>query len=189
MACAKAELDLFSTTPVQTSILKTTEVAYKPINALNKDPSTIEFVSLGQGDTYRDLSSIYLRLNVQLMKNTADAEYVEADTEKNCVVNNILHSIFRQVSIYLNGVLIAQTNDNYGYRAYFENLLNYGTDACSTHLDSIGWVLDQPEKIDSLVATENVGLKKRQEMFDKSKPVELMGRVHVKSKPIFIEQC
>lgn len=179
MTCAKPELDLFSVTPVQTSVLKTTEVAYKPINALTTDPSTIEFVSLGQGDTYRDLSSIYLRLNVQLMKDSNGASYTASDTTKSSVVNNILHSIFRQVSIYLNGVPIAQTNDNYGYRAYFENLLNYGTDACTTHMNSIGWAPDTPGKLNSLTVAENLGLKKRQDMFNLSHPVELMGAVHV----------
>lgn len=45
--CMKSELDLFSSLPVQSNILKTEEVSYKPIASLTNS-SVIEFVSLGK---------------------------------------------------------------------------------------------------------------------------------------------
>lgn len=173
--CSKSELDLFSEPPLQTSILGTTEVAYKPINALGDDPSVIEFVCLGHGDTYRDLSSIYLRIKLRVMKEKPSTAHTEAG--KGNVVNNLLHSLFRQVSVYLNGVPISQSNMDYGYRAYFENLLNYGTDATSTHLESIGWTLDEG-KLDSILVADNKGLSARNERTKNSQTVELYGRLH-----------
>jgi hypothetical protein len=42
-------------------------------------------------------------------------------------VNNFLHSLFSQVDVSLNGVLITNSSNTYGYRAYIENLLSYGS--------------------------------------------------------------
>jgi len=61
--CIKSELDLFAAHPTQSSILRTEEVSYNPMASLDSAFS-IEFVCLGNGETYRDLSIAYLRLVV-----------------------------------------------------------------------------------------------------------------------------
>lgn len=178
--CTKSELDLFSSSPIQSSILRTTEVSYKPVNSISDDPSVIEFVCLGHGDTYRDLSSIYLRLRVRLLKNRQDDEYSNIGGDRphsSSVVNNLLHSLFKQVSISLNGTPIAQSNNDYAYRAYFENLLNYGRDASDTHLDSVGWDIDDGD-LDALDVNKNSGYKARSNRMLDSKVIELYGRLH-----------
>lgn len=189
----KSELDLFSTPTVQSNILKTEEVAYKPIASLDNS-SDLEFVSLGHGDTYRDLSSIYLRLKVQLVKikdgkedfytgkeivitGAGGVTDTTADDGPG-VVNNVLHSLFRQCTIYLNGRPIAQTDNNYNYRAYIENLLNYGKDAASTHLESVGWYLDKDNMEAARNFEGNEGYLAREKLFSRSNVVELMGKIH-----------
>lgn len=166
----KTELDLFTSPPLQTNILKTEQIAYNPIASLD-NASTIEFVSLGNGDTYRDLSSIYLRLIVTLQSKEVKPE---ADKSGVGVVNNLLHSLFRNCTIYLNNTAISQSDNNYHYRAYIEKLLNYGSDATNTHLETTGWILDT-EDLDSL---GNTAMKKRSELFKKGIKVELMGKIH-----------
>lgn len=169
----KSELDLFAKKPVQVSILKTQELVLKPISSLD-NTSVIEFVSLGRAQDYRDLSSVYIRLRVQLMKDLKDTLHTTGDSG---VVNNLLHSLFRQVTVYLNGKSVAQNDMNYFYRAYLENLLNYGTESASTHLDGDGWMLDK-DKVDSLIAKENPGLDARKALYGKSDVIELMGKIH-----------
>lgn len=171
--CMKSELDLFVKPGIQSNILKTEEIAYKPISTLDNS-SVLEFVSLGHGDTYRDLSSIYIKLLVKLKKDEKD----DHTDDSAGVVNNFLHSIFRQCSIYLNGKPVSQSDNNYSYRAYIENLLNYGNDAATTHLESSGWIIDTAGQLDSLKEKENVGLDKRKKMFEKSCTVELIGKIH-----------
>lgn len=174
MICMKSELDIFAKKPVQTNVLKTEEVAYKPLSSLDK-ASTIEFVSLGHGDTYRDLSSIYIRLKVRLV---ADHNNTKLTDGKVGVVNNVLHSLFRQCAIYLNGKPIAQTDNNYNYRSYFENLFSYGTESADLHLEGSGWMIDTGDQMDVHEEKKNVGLDKRKAIFAKSNTVELMGRIH-----------
>ena len=42
---------------------------------------------------------------------------------------NFLHTLWMQVDVYLNGLLVTQSNNNYCYRAYIENLFSFGQEA------------------------------------------------------------
>lgn len=184
--CMKSELDLFTPRPIQSNILKTEEVIYKPIASLDK-ASVIEFVSLGHGETYRDLSSIQLKLIARMYKNGKNETL--GDTEKNqSTVNNLLHSLIRQLTILLNNQIISQSNNTYGYQAYIEKVLNYGVDAVGTHVEVAVFFKDNG-KMDGGVSeggsenasTEqkaNLGMVKRQTLFAESARVEMMGKIH-----------
>jgi len=100
---------LFAAHPTQSSILRTEEVSYNAIASLDGTTS-IEFVCLGNGETYQDLSSVYLRLFVQLKKNNYNNSLINNNAVG--VVNNILHSIFGSSSVYLNNIL-KQTNKQF----------------------------------------------------------------------------
>lgn len=171
--CMKSELDLFAQQPLQTNILKTEEVVYKPLTSLD-NPTTIEFACFGHGDAYYDLSSILLRFKVQLTK--ADGTlFVDADNNQAGFVNNILHSLIQQVNISLNGKNISNPDNNYAYRAYIETLLNYGNDAGKTHLEMCGWIQDG--KASNAVANLD-GLKLRSDKTKNSKILEVVGKIH-----------
>lgn len=171
----KSELDIFQPRPLQTNILNTLEVPYKPLASLDQS-STIEFVAHENSAQYRDLSSIYVRFRVKLFADAEDKAHTT--TSQTGPVNNVLHSLIRTATLYLNGKPIQSIDSNYSYRAYFENLLNYGTEQASVHLDSVGWALDTPGKMEA-ITNDNLGLKKRTEMFADSKEVELIGRLHL----------
>lgn len=158
--CMKSELDLFRPRHVQTSILKTEEISYKPLNSL-ENQTVIEFACQGHGDTYLDLSSINLRLKIQVLKNDGSL-YKDTDDKQPAMANNILGSLFRQVNISLNGKSIHSSDGNYSYRAYLETLLNYGIDATNTHLNLAGW--DSHERLSNLVKNSSI--------------VELYGKLH-----------
>lgn len=188
--CMSSQLDLFTNIPVQTNILKTEEICYKPVTSLSNN-SVIEFQSLGHGDTYRDLSSAYLRLLVKVKKSPTEDYPAGTPAELNAdgsvkkaatpggggyVVNNLLHSLFKQCTIYLNGVAISQSDNNYAYRAYLETVLNY--DERAQHIINHGFILDTAGKMNFDKATENEGLQKRKKIFEGSNVVELIGKIH-----------
>jgi len=166
--CMKSELDLFEPHPTQSSILRTEEVSYNPIASLDS-ASSIEFVCLGNGDTYRDLSSVYLRLLVQL-KSQDNSNLADNSVS---VVNNILHSIFRSSSVYLNNTLVSQSDNNYHYRSYLQTILNYGSDASESHLSTQGYYATYVRQ--NVMVDGSVTLKS---LFQKSNKVELFGKVH-----------
>jgi hypothetical protein len=86
-----------------------------------------------------------------------------------------LHSLKKQCNVQLNGKNITPSDGNYHYRSYIESLLNYGSDAVSTHLECCGWNLDKP----NAAKFDNNGSKERQKQFNNSAIVELYGKLHV----------
>lgn len=170
--CLKSELDLFSPLPVQRDIIKTETIVINSISNL-MSPS-LEFLIPGT-ECYKDLNNVYIRLLVEMTApETGDTKVAESG---NTVVNNIAHSLFRQVTIYLNNTIVSGGEANYGYRTYLEKLLNYSTEAASTFMKTSGWYLDSG-KIDSIIATENPGLNQRCEWLTNKKKVEIFARVH-----------
>ena len=51
-------------------------------------------------------------------------------------VNNFLHSLFKQVDVYLNGKQVTPAMGTYPYRAYIETLLNYDASAKESQFTS-----------------------------------------------------
>lgn len=172
--CMKSELDLFSLPTIQTSILKTEEISYKPLTSL-ENQNIIDFVCYGHGDTCIDLSSIHLNLKIQVLKNDG-SQYVEEDKEQPSLVNNIMHSLFRQINLSLNGKTVNVCDNHYAYRSYIESLLNYGSDASKCHLPLGGWSLDD-NSFDELA--KNNGAKQRGKLTKNSKILDLYGKLHV----------
>jgi len=55
-----SEFDIFASKPIQTSVIETKEVKYKPI--VSVDQSDLEFLIPGENDTYIDLDiKFYIR--------------------------------------------------------------------------------------------------------------------------------
>ena len=92
----------------------------------------------GNSDTYFDLD---LKLFVKGKLQTEDnADLPETDYT---AVVNLLHSLFSQCTINLNGTQITQATELYPYSAYIETLVTYGNDAANPHLAMPFWLLDE----------------------------------------------
>ena len=55
-------------------------------------------------------------------------------------VNNFGHTLFGQLNVDFNGVLMSEQSNAYHYKAYIETLLNYSRDEGKSFLASQGWV-------------------------------------------------
>jgi len=130
MECLKSGLDIFLMRSIQTFVVNSHTVIYKPIAPAN-NPAQLEFNCSGHSDYYIDLHSVRLLLPIKLVKT--DGSDIE-NTTPNTVgcVNNLLHSMFSSLSISLNGKPVTLHETNYHYKAYIEKILNYGSDASCT---------------------------------------------------------
>ena len=63
-------------------------------------------------------------------------------------VNNFLHSLFRQVDVYLNGKQVTPAMGTYAYRSYIETLLNYDVSAKQSQFSSALYYKDTATKMD-----------------------------------------
>jgi hypothetical protein len=176
--CTKSELDLFSVPPTQTSLEKGHWVEHQPVSSV-ADAGPITFTVPGTED-YVDLSKTILVVRAKVTK--ADGADLDAD-EKVGIVNNFLHSLFKQVDVFLKEKQVTQATSTYAYRAYLETLLNYGPAAKDSQLTASMFYKDKAGKMDvadptvANAANANLGLKKRYEFSKTSGTVEMTGPI------------
>lgn len=167
----KSELDIFATPPTQTSIEGGSTFCYRPISTLS-NTAPIEFLATASGDEYIDLAHTTLHL---VAKVKIDETLTAGTAAEIGPVNNWLHSLFSQVDVHLNQKCISPPSNSYGYRAYIENLLNYGSAAKNSHLTTCMWYKDQSGKFNDLA---NTGYIKRKALVADEKAVELYSNLH-----------
>ena len=127
-------LDLFRVPPPPTD-LSISSYRMVPIPIFTTGINPVEFQVDPQED-YVDLSRCYFELELTLKKN--DANNVAA-ADNLFPVNNLAHSLFKQISVRLNGTLTSPQTDTYHYKAYLETLLNYDRMDGATVLKPQGW--------------------------------------------------
>ena len=174
--CAKAELDLFSVPPTQTSVEMSSYSEYHPLTSLD-DGSFLEFEITGSGEDYIDLANTYLHVRAKVTQSNGN-DLVDDDAV--APVNNFLHSLFLQVDIFLNGTQITSSTNTYPYRAIIESLLSYGKDAKETQLAGSLFHKDQAERMDAVTVdnTANSGFMTRRAAAAGSRVLDMMGRIH-----------
>ena len=96
---------------------------------------------------YVDLESSYLEIESRLHSTAANGIVANTNhasdannTKHLYVTNNIGHTLFKQMNLYLNGIVISAQTNTYAYDAFFETLLNYNRDEGETLLTPQGWV-------------------------------------------------
>ncbi len=176
--CSKSELDLFSVPPTQTSLEKGHWVEHQPVSSV-ADAGPITFMVPGTED-YVDLSKTILVVRAKVTKS--DGTDLDVD-EKVGIVNNFLHSLFKQVDVFLKEKQVTQATSTYAYRAYLETLLNYGPAAKDSQLTASMFYKDKAGKMDvadptiAKAADANSGLKKRYEFSKESRTIEMAGPI------------
>ena len=143
--CEKSEVDLFSIPPTQLSLEKGRWIEYRPLSSVQNNDSAITFVIAGT-DEYLDLSKTILVVEGKVVPGTGG----NLDTGQTSIapVNNFLHSLFRQVDVYLNGKQVTPAMGTYAYRSYLETLLNYDVSAKQSQLSSAMYYKDTAGKMD-----------------------------------------
>ena len=176
--CSKSELDLFSVPPTQVRLEKGYFMDHQPVSSVS-DGSPITFLSPGTED-YVDLSKT-INLVVRAKVTKADGTDLDAD-QKVGIVNNFLHSLFKQVDVFLKEKQVTQAMGTYAYRAYLETLLNYGPAAKHCQLTASMFYKDTAGKMDvadpTLAANNaNLGLKTRYGFSKESGVIEMAGPI------------
>ena len=116
--------------------------------------------SIPASEDYYDLNELRFQVKVRLTDpaggylglkaNLADSD--ANNTRNTYCVNNFAHSIFRDITMSMNGVLMTEQSNTYHYRAYLETLLNYNREEGATKLAPQGWV-NQLNVIEEMGAT------------------------------------
>lgn len=172
----KSELDIFATPPTQTSIESGATLCFRPISTLS-DTAPIEFLVTASGDEYIDLAHTTLHIIAKIRPGATSSSSLstEPPPPEIAPTNNWIHSMFSQVDVYLNQKCISPPSNNYAYRAYIENLLNYGDLAKKSHLTAGLWIEDEAGKFNS---KENTGYITRKKIAAGGAEIELYSNLH-----------
>jgi hypothetical protein len=178
LECTKSELDLFSIPPTQTSFEEGIWDTIEP-HPNYRENSTLRFDIPSTSTQYIDMpqTELHLKITLQQKKIGGTFEGLKSDSKKLSVVNNLLHSLFKQVQVSLNNENVENSNDSYAYRAYMENLLCNSLETKNTILRNEGWIKDELS-FDITTDGDNSGFKKRADLLTENKQLHLAGRLH-----------
>ena len=109
--------------------------------------SAITFLIAGT-DEYIDLSKTILTVTGKITKKDGTSKLDGNDQSNVAPVNNFLHSLFRQVDVYLNGKQVTPAMGTYAYRSYIETLLNYDVSAKQSQFSSALYYKDTAGQMD-----------------------------------------
>ena len=104
--------------------------------------------SIPASDDYYYLNELRFQVKLRLTDPAAGYQELKANladsdankTRNTYCVNTFGHSIFRDMILSMNGVLMTEQSNTYHYRAYLETLLNYSRDEGATKLALQCWV-------------------------------------------------
>ena len=158
--CEKSEVDLFNIPPTQLSLEKGRWIDYRPLSSVSdNDDGAITFLIAGT-DEYLDLSKSILVVEGKV--TGGDGGDLSTGQASVAPVNNFLHSLFKQVDVYLNGKQVTPAMGTYPYRSYLETLLNYDVSAKQSQLSSAMYYKDTAghmEEAGSLPVEKKVKIK------------------------------
>jgi hypothetical protein len=138
--------------------------------------SFVEF-HIPKSNDFIDLSQLFLYANVSVVKE--GGEKCAAD-DHYCPVNNLLHSLFASVELYLNQTLIVERSDYFGVVSYLQTILGLDSDIKQTLGSTMGY--DDVLTLKDAEITSLAGHQPTREWknrFSSSKTVELMGQLMV----------
>ena len=144
--CDKSEIDLFSVPPTQQSLERGRWIDYAPLSSVENPDSAITYLIAGT-DEYIDLSKTILTVRGEITKGDGSTLTGGGQTDV-APVNNFLHSLFKQVDVYLNGKQVTPAMGTYPYRAYIETLLNYDVSAKKSQFTSALYYKDTATQMD-----------------------------------------
>ena len=178
--CGVSELAYSPQKFVQEDIDHSYHVALTPHNTIIQGNQLIFHIE--GGADFTDLANTVMECEIRI-RSLADEAV--ATTKNITPVNNILHSMFSQVQVQLKDTIVTHASPNYGYQAYFENLLNYSKGSKDTWMTSVGWCMDEADKFDE---PTNAALAKRRAWITEDKLLKLRGKLtaDVSNQPLLI---
>jgi hypothetical protein len=165
-AATHSSLDLFQKPPVLVNFDHGTWVETFPVTGV--DGPTLEFELRNDRNVFLDISEIYLRLEI-CVKNLRTMIKLEK-TDNVLLKNNILHSLFSDCDVSLNGEHICSSNNLYAHKAFITTEWSHTSGCKESLLECQGYkYVADPDNDEELQETKR----------DLSKSVHLYGKLAV----------
>lgn len=169
-------LDIFSIPPTQTAVEEGRYEEIYPLATITPS-APLEFSVSGATEFYLDFSNTYLHVQVKIVNG--DGSPLPLDSTA-APVNNFLHSLFAQVDMSLNGVLVSNSENTYPYRAYLEHILSFGSESQQRGIGQTSlYYHDTARTLHQVEGDNNAGLVARRRRAGVSATMDLMSKLHL----------
>jgi hypothetical protein len=165
----------------------TLEPHYRTAGDSGRHTGPFSFHINGTGD-YIDLNNSYLEISGHFtgtvpaaLANAAPLNVDDAAVQFS-YVNALAHAFISGCDVKLNNKSISSGDQDYGYKAVIEILLNYGKEAQETYFASCGWAKDVHTHMDSINPGENTSLATRRGRMLNNTSIQFVVKIH---SPIF----
>ena len=176
------EVNLFEQIPVNYAVLENkTEVIYSKTSFASQ-PRQIAVTVPGDLAYYTSLKNSFVMLKMKLLK--ANGTQVD-DPSKIGVINNIVHSLFSSIRIFMNDTLVSPNEANPAFAQFIQFFFESNdVKKCLGSLqlyyeDSLESVAACNQSDPNAVANPNTGLKKRTSYYSSSKTVTLVAPLRI----------
>ena len=177
--CALLNLELTSLPMTCTSI---DDVIYNEIQSANSlgdsEIVPVEFHIAANQDYYTDLGNTELYLKTRVVHEDGTVCGIDDIVTP---INNFGHSLFKEMSVTLNDILVTKTTTMYPFKAYLQNTLNFGESAkeswlqsCLYFPDAHGDAFDQTDSVKG--SPLNAGAMNRYSYAKDSKIIDMIFR-------------
>ncbi|MEO5351378.1 MAG: hypothetical protein H7836_17310, partial [Magnetococcus sp. YQC-3] len=92
---------------------------------------------------------------VKVGSDTLDATAANTPKTGLSIVNNITHSMFKEIRIKLGGTVINRAQDQYPFKVYMQLLTSAGRDMQEYYLPCAGWIKDTAGQMDATITEDN----------------------------------
>ena len=131
ISCPVSQLDLLEPIGVQSQVDSFKDIEYLPTSAI-QDGAPITF-EIGKDERYTDASEFVIKTVVEIQGENGTAltgkQFTNADSagtlEKVGVINNLGHSLWEQIVLFINDTKVTESSNNYAYKAMLETLLSF----------------------------------------------------------------
>ena len=131
ISCPVSQLDLLEPIGVQTQVYSFKDIEYLPTSAI-QEGAPITFES-GKDEHYTDASEFVIKTMVKIQGENGTAltgkQFTDSDSagtlKKVGVINNLGHSLWEQIVLFINDTKVTESSNNYAYKAMLETLLSY----------------------------------------------------------------
>ena len=178
---ALSEFDIFGVPATQTTVDQDICSEHRPSSTLSSK-AFIEFNVNTGIDEYVRLADtmIYMRLRVHIDK-PMKSKVANEDWKNVSTVNNLLHSLFKQVDFTIGDRQVTLSYQTYSYKCDIETKLGKSKEAKESFLTGGLWYEDDPEKPESINQIRSSFIEPDALNEDKSigRELDLLGKIHL----------
>lgn len=167
-------LDYFESPNVQlVNKIPTGLRAHLPLNTLDVQPIQFSIIGNGRESINFDQHYLYVRLRIV---NAAGVPLAPEYNGHCALINNCIHSLFRHVTVQVNGITVTPSSDYYPLHSYLTSLLSASKENVNT-LKLQGWHRDTGNV--GVMGALNLGFTARAALFNQGTVQEFMAPLDV----------